>query len=129
MNFAPFFDGLVIAREEDFGDLHSAKVSRSGVLWKRKQVVIKRVLSQGFFFTEYIWDEAGEGVDENSGGKGAVGEDVVADGDFLMDEGLADAFVDAFVVAGDEDDVGFLGELLGDGGFEGNAIWAQVDDF
>ena len=56
-------------------------------------------MSQGFFFTKNIGDKTAESVDENGGWEGAVGEDVVTDGDFLMDEVFTDALVDAFVVA------------------------------
>lgn len=86
-------------------------------------------MSQGFFFAKYIGDKTGKGIDEDGGSEGAVGKNVVADGDFLVNELFADALVDAFIVTGDEDEVGFLGEFLGDGGFKGNAVWAEVDDF
>ena len=44
-----------------------------------------------------------DGIDEHDRGQLAAGEDVVADADLVVDEVLADALVDALVVAAEED--------------------------
>ena len=65
------------------------------------------------FVADDVGEEPDDGVDDDERGEGAVGEDEVADAEFLFDEVFADAFVDAFVVAADEDDAVEGGEFAG----------------
>src|SRR4030095_3144596 len=68
--------------------------------------------------------QAGDGVDHESGGEFAAGENEIADGDLFGGEMFGDAFIDAFVAPAKEKDAvelrvaagGFLGEALAGGG-------------
>jgi hypothetical protein len=70
----------------------------------------------GVFVAQDAGDEAGDGVDEDGGGDGAVGEDVVADGNFLVHQVLDDALVDALVMAAQQDEVAAAGGVAGGDG-------------
>ena len=111
---APFGDFAVVATEEDVGDGETAEVGGFGVLGGFEEAGG----AEGFFDgAEFVAKDAGEeaddGVDHDDGSDGAVREDVVAEGEFLGLEVFDDAVVDAFVVAGDED------EATGGEGFDG----------
>lgn len=126
---APFGDFAVVATEEDFGDGETAEVCGFGVLGGFEEAGG----TEGFFDgAEFVSEDAGEeaddGVDHDDGCDGAVGENVVAEGEFFGLEVFDDAVVDAFVVAGDEDEVVGGGEVLGGGLAEALSGWAGDDD-
>ncbi len=73
-------------------------------------------------------EEADEGVDDDGGGELTAGENIVADGELAVAEGLVDALVDAFVASAEEDDAVEAGELVGDGLGEGLALGGEEDD-
>jgi hypothetical protein len=73
-------------------------------------------------------EQADDGVDDDGCGELAAGEDVVADGELFVTEELADALVDAFVAAADEDDAVELAEPAGDGLGEALALRGEQDD-
>ncbi len=58
-------------------------------------------------------DQARDGIDEDGGGEGAIGEDVVADGNLFFDEVVEDALVHALVVAAEQDEVAARGGVAG----------------
>ena len=58
-------------------------------------------------------EQADDGVEDDGCAELAAGEDVIADGEFLVAEELADALVDAFVAAADENDAIEGGETAG----------------
>jgi len=141
---APFGDFGVVAADEDFRDFPAAEVSRTGVMGKiehglavREGLVkgggrgVLRALEQaeGFvlrrgFVAEGAGKQASDGVDDQSGGKFATGENEIADGDFFGSEMIGNSFVDAFVAAAEEENAvesgvaasGFLRETFAGGG-------------
>ena len=56
-----------------------------------------RVILCASWVAENIGQEARDGVDENQRGKFAACQHVIANGDFICDKVLADAFIDPFV--------------------------------
>lgn len=126
---APFSDFTMVATEEDFGDLESSEVGGFGVLGSLEEASG----AEGFFDgAEVVAQDAGEetddGVDHDNGGDGTVGEDVVTDREFIGLEVFDDTVVDAFVVAGDEDEVWGGGEFLSGGLIETLAGGAGDDE-
>lgn len=110
---APFGDLGVVAAEEDVGDAPAAEFDGAGVLGEFEEAGGVAVVGGALVVAEDSGEQAGDGVDDDGGGEGAVGEDVVADGKFAVDEVVDDALIDAFVVAAEEDEVGDFDELLG----------------
>lgn len=140
---------LVIAADEDIGDGHSHPFAGAGVvgaveeahgrvglgvwvglgggtgLWgcdRRKAVAVG-----GTFMAEGPGKEADDGVHEDHGREFAAGEDVVAEAEFEGGEFLDDAFIDALVMAGDEEEAGFGGKVFDDGLGERAALWREED--
>lgn len=72
-------------------------------------------------------EEADDGVDEDHGGEFAAGEDVVADGEFEGLCGLDEAFIDALIARGDEEEAGVGGELFDEGLGEAPALGGEQD--
>jgi hypothetical protein len=126
---APFGDFAVVATEEDFGDGQAAEVGGFGVLRGFEEARGAEGFFDGAeFVSEDTGEEANDGVDHDDGGDGAVGEDVVAEREFFGLEVFDDAVVNAFVVAGDEDEVVGGGEILGGGLVEAFASRAGDDE-
>jgi hypothetical protein len=141
---APLSDFGVVAADEDLGDFPAAIVGGAGVVGKIEQgaAVGERFVESGGlrffgafeqaerfilrrgFVAESAGEQAGDGVDDESGGEFAAGENEIADGDFFGGEMFSDAFVDAFVAPAKKKDAvqlrvaagGFLGEALAGGG-------------
>jgi hypothetical protein len=53
--------------------------------------------------------------DHHHGGQLAAGQHKIANGDFVRDQVLANALVDAFITAAQQQQPGVLRQLLGDG--------------
>jgi hypothetical protein len=113
---APFGDFAVVATEEDVGDGEAAEVGGFGVLGGFEQAGGAKGFFDGAeFVSEDAGEEADDGVYHDDGGDGTIGEDVVTEGEFFGLEVFDDAVVDAFVVAGDENEVVGGREILGGG--------------
>lgn len=106
----------MVAREEDVGDFEAAEVGRLGVLGVFEVVAVGEAFDQGGgFATEDAGEEAGDTVDDDEGGEFAAGEDVIAERDFVVDDGQ-NALVVAFVVRAKDDEMalwGFCGAIGG----------------
>ena len=90
------------------------RYSTGRVYWGNSRRPLERAVVGGaLVVAEDAGEQADDGVGDDGGGEGAIGEDVVADGDFVVDEVVDDALVDAFVMAAEEDEVRDLGEILG----------------
>lgn len=113
---SPFSDGGMVSGLEDVGDAGAFELDGAGVEGETEEsVVAVAVVTVAFGVTEDVGAEAGDGVGHYEGREFASGEDVIADGEGFVAEVGADPFVDALVVAADEDDVFFGGETFGDG--------------
>jgi len=80
-----------------------------------------RLFDDGGFLADDAGHEARDGIKHDHGRKFAAGQDVVADGDFLVHQMVGDALVDAFVTAADEHQPVVLGEAGADGVGEASA--------
>ena len=126
---SPAGDGGVVAGEEDFGDAHPAEFDGSGVVWKFKEARGEGIIGGGASVAEHSGQQTGDSVDDDDGSDDSIGEDVVADGDFLVDEGVDDALVDTLVVAAQQDEVRNRGgEALCGGVFKRGATGGEEDD-
>ena len=114
-------DRGVVAAEQDIGDAPAAEFDGAGVLGEFKEAGGVAVVGGALVVAEDAGEEAGDGVDDDGGGEGAVGEDVVADGKLAVDEVVDDALIDAFIVAAEEDEMRHLRQFLGDALGEGTA--------
>ena len=70
-----------------------------------------------------IGQETRDGVDQDQRGKFAACQHVIANGDFICDKMLADAFIDPFVAAAEQNNVRMLGKFLGDTLVEDTSLW------
>jgi hypothetical protein len=68
----------------------------------------KRILNGAPGISEDAWNKANDRVREDQRGKRAICEDIVADGDFLVDEMIPHTLVHAFIVTANEDQMVFL---------------------
>ena len=114
-------DRGVVAAEQDIGDAPAAEFDGAGVLGEFEEAGGVAVVGGALVVAEDAGEEAGNGVDNDGGGEGAVGEDVVADGKLAVDEVVDDALIDAFIVTAEEDEMRHLRQLLGDALGEGPA--------
>lgn len=153
---APAGDGEVVAREQDLRDFEALPDAGAGVVGAVEEAGgfgdaelaeplgakpgVQRltlgvggggrgeaVLKGGVGVAEGAGDEADDGVHEDEGGQLASREDVVADRDLEGGEFLDDAFVDALVVAAEEEEAGPGGEIAYEGLVEGDALGGQED--
>ena len=105
--FAPAGDFLVVTTEKDVGHFFARELGRARVLGPFEEAGSEGVVAGAEFVAEHAGKKADDGVDKDGGGERAIGEDVVADADFVGDEGFADAFVHALVVATDDEEMRF----------------------
>ena len=75
-----------------------------------------------------VGQQAHDGVDDDQRGQRAVGEDEIADAKFLLDEMLAHAFVDAFIMAADKNNALERGQFARLGLVELGAAGAEQND-
>ena len=98
MGLTPFFYFAMVAGEKDVGDFETAEVGGFGVLGVFEVVAVGKTFDGGgLLAAEDAGNKADDGVDNNEGGEFATGENVVAEGNFVVYDG-ADALVVALVV-------------------------------
>lgn len=87
----------------------------------------------GVLVAEQAGQKAADGVDQNHGRKFAAGQDIFADGNFLVNAEVDDSLVDAFVTAANQNKAGRVSEAGGqafDAGVgESFAFRAEVNDW
>ena len=131
----PFLDGLVVAGEEYGRHLQAAKDIRLGVGGGFQQAVGKGFVLAAAGIPQGAGEEAGNGIYNDHGGDGSVGEDVVADGELEIHQLLYHAVVHPLIVTADDDVVGaaaglYAGccQLAGEGLGEGAPLRSHEDD-
>ena len=109
---APFRDFAVVTREENVGDFHATEVGGLGVLGIFEVVAVReRLDKRGSFATQNARNEADDGVDQDEGGQFPAGQNVVSEGELVVNEGQ-DALVVAFVMGANDNIVRvFVGGL------------------
>ena len=78
---------------------------RTGIDGWFQKVVLKRVGQRTLYVANHAGDDADDAVCHNCGSQFSACKDIVADAHLLRDEVFADAVVDAFVVAANDDDI------------------------
>ena len=124
----PGADQLGIAAQEDVGDFPAVVFGRAGVDRGSDEAFLEAVAEGRGLIGQGAGDEADDRIGEKGRRNLAAADDEVADGDLAGHEVLADTFVDAFVVAAEEDEVLLEGKLVGDGLGEGLTVGGEVDD-
>ena len=124
----PGLDELGIAGEEDVGDFPAVEFGGTGIDGRGDQAVLETVREGRRFVGQDAWDEADDAVREEGGGDLAAAYDEIAHGDLPGDEVFADALVDAFVMAAEDDDVLLEGQFVGDALVQDLAVGGHVDD-
>ena len=105
----------MVAAEEDTGDFPALVVGGAGVVGMVEEAVSEGILLRGVAVAQDAGDQAHDSIGEDERRQHAAGEDIVANGNFVIDEVVGDALVDAFVVAAKEDEIFFESEFTGDG--------------
>ena len=127
---APLFDFAMVAGKENVGNAPAAKFLGAGVLraFETGTAFAERLGFGAGFVADDIGEKTHDGVDDDERGKCAVSENEIAEGKFLVDEMFADAFVDAFVMATNEDDAVERGEFAGLGLVKFLSAGGEQDD-
>ena len=118
-----------VAREKHVGNPPSAELGRPRVDGRGQQVVLEAVRQGRGLVAQRPGDEPHHRVGNDAGGQLAPRQHVVADGNLARDEVLADAVVDALVVAAEDDDVLEHREAVGLMLVVAHAVGRGVDDF
>ena len=120
----------MVAGEEDVGDLEAAEVDGLGVSGGLEELgVAEGFVLGGAGVAECSRKEACDGIAHHGGSNGPIGENVVADGKFEVDEFVDDAMIDPFVVSAEKNEMGLAGKILRDGLLEDFSLRGEKDDF
>ncbi len=125
----PRLDGAMVSSEENLRHFPAFVIRRAGVVGVVEETVGKGILLRGLVIAEHAGQEAHHGIGDNQRGKHAAGEDVVADGNLVIDQVVRHALVDALVVAAEQNEVAFAREVAGHGIREFAALRGHEDDF
>jgi hypothetical protein len=124
----PGGDPAVIAAEQDFGNFHVAEFRRAGVARRLDEAGIGKALFIGARgIAEHAGEQTDDGIEHYDGCNGAIGQDVIADGNFIIHQGVDDAMIDAFVVTAKHDEMGFAREFASCGLVESPALRRHED--
>ena len=107
----------MISGEQHFRDAPAPVFDGSGVLGKLQEPARKAVVGRALRVSQHAGKKADHSVGENGGRERAIGQDVIADGDFIIDEVIDDPLIDAFVVAAEHDEA-----RSGHGIFQGDPL-------
>ena len=102
-----------MAGEENFRHAPAAKFLGAGVLraFEPGPLGAKGFGLRAGFVADDIGEQAHDGIDDDQRGERAVGENEIADAEFLVDEMFANALIDAFVMAADKNNAIERGEF------------------
>ena len=124
----PLVNGGVVSAEEHVGDFPAVvfggpRVDRGG-----KKAVLEAVAEGARLVANHARHEANQRVGEDGGREFAAAEDVIANADFEGDDMVAQALVDAFVVAADHQQVAGERQLIHTALLELLAVGGEEDD-
>ena len=117
-----------IAGEEDVGHLPAVEVGRAGVDGRGDQALLETVGQGGGLVGKHAGDEADDAVREEGRRNLPAAHYEVAHGDLAGDEVFADAFVNAFIVTAQDEDVFLEGQFVGDSLVQDFPVRGHVDD-
>ena len=93
----PAVDSAMISGNKYFGNRMAFENLRSGKMRILQQPAHKTLLRYGLVIAEYTRHQPGHRVQNDQGGQFAAGENVVADGDFVVDEVGTYPLINSFV--------------------------------
>ena len=125
---SPLADELVVSRQKHLWNIPTFITPRAGIDRGRHQSVLERVGEGGGLVAQGTRDEAHKAVDQNGSTQFATGKYIVAYAYLFGNQVFTDALVDAFVMAAEDDDVLFHGELVAQRLVEHLAVGTHVDD-
>jgi len=117
----------MVAAEQDLGDVVFAKRVGASVLGIFEQGLGEAFIDRRGCVAKDTGAQAHDRVNDNDGCGFATRQDIVADGEFLIDEVFVDALINAFVATADEHEVVVLGECPGERLGEGLTLGGEQD--
>ena len=124
----PLVNGGVVSAEEHVGDFPAVVFGRARVDWGCEKAVLEAVAQGARLVANHAGDEADQRVGEDGRREFAAAEDVIADADLEGDHVVAQALVDAFVVAADHQQVAGERQLVHASLLELLAVGGEEDD-
>src|SRR3990172_6008237 len=118
----------MVAGKQNIGDALAAKFGRTRVMRIFEQAAGVRVILRAGRVAERAGQETRNRVDEDQCGEFTSGQNVIADGDFVGDEMLADALIHALVAAADQGEAFVRGQRAGDGLRENTSLRRKQND-
>src|SRR5258708_23554532 len=95
----------MVSAEQYIGHSPAAKLDRTRVLRALDEPAGKTVVGRAIFVPEHTRQEAHDGIGEDRGGERTIGQDVISDGDFIVDEMVDDTLVDALIMPAKKDEM------------------------
>ena len=111
----------MISAQEDVGDRLSEELGRPRVERVPQKTVLERVVFVALWVAQHSRKESCDGIGDHESGQFASCDDEVSDRERVRAQLCPDAFVEALVVATDEDEPRTSGELTGMPLAEGHA--------
>src|SRR5690606_37230184 len=108
----PLRYAAVMSRQQHFRHLPGAEVIRSRIMRMLEQAGAERVRNRRSFIAEHARQQADDAVHDDHSRKLAASQYVVADRQFIWNQMLANAFIIAFIMAANKDQMLFLRKLL-----------------
>src|SRR5262249_11530811 len=92
-----------ITTEQNFRYLPSAKLGGARVLRRFQESLPKTVIERGLFIPEHTRDQPHNCIYQNHGRDCTISQDIVSDGNFLIDQVFNDSMIHPFVMPADDD--------------------------
>ena len=112
----PIPDGGMISAQQNLWHLQPHKLARPGVLGMFEQAAAEGILAGRLGATQHPGQEPGHRIEQYQGRQLAAGQDVIADGDFFVDQEFDHPFIHALVTTAEQDQMRpggqFVGQLL-----------------
>ena len=125
----PLGDFCVMTAEKNLWHFHAAEFSGLRVLGGFQNARgAKRFVHSAHVIAQHARDESSDGIHDDDGCDGTVGEDVVTDGDLVIHPMLDDAMIHALVVATDEDEMFLFCEFFRESLIKATALRCHQDD-
>ena len=125
----PGLDELGIAGQEDIGNLPAVEFRGTGIDGRGDQAILETVGKSRRLVGQDAGDEPDDAVGQEGGRDLAAAHDEIAHGDLPGDEVFADAFVNALVMAAQDDDILLEGQLVGYSLVQDLPVRSHIDDF
>src|SRR5579883_2127886 len=109
----PFRDLRMVAREQHIGDFHPAKLCRPRVMRILQQIFAERLVQRTFVITQNPGQQPRHRVNDDHRRQRAIRQHVIADGQFIVRQTLADPLIESFITAADQQQMLELRQFAG----------------